>query len=167
MILQMDLAIVRSLVLAIIFTRDMVCNLVEVSDSAQAVSGVVWQADVEKAAVLLSNESVHVFTAWSHQKKIIILQDLPLTLLCFNDCIGFQQLLVLVIAELIVHKFPINLVKRVVAQLAEQKLEVHAHVRMVMQWHYLSLLDEEEHETVIVVRLDGNLVQRILEVVLV
>mmetsp|Transcript_5088 Transcript_5088/g.7735 ORF Transcript_5088/g.7735 Transcript_5088/m.7735 type:complete len:248 (-) Transcript_5088:80-823(-) len=140
-------------------------DLIEIGDSAQAVFRIVGEADIEEAGVFLRSESVHVTLAGAHEEEVFVghggfplLDDVDFGL-------GLEQLGVLVVGELVVLEFLIDLVELVVAELAKHQLEVHAHVRVVVQGHHGSLLDEEKHKSVVVVALNHHAIQVLLEVV--
>ena len=110
MVLQLDPAIVAVLLIAAVAARDVIRDLVEVGDAPEAVRGVVGQADVEEAAVLLGDELVHVAAAGPHEQQIVFVENLFLALFGTDDGVGFQQLIVLVVRELVVLELLVDFV---------------------------------------------------------
>ena len=145
---------------------DMVRYFIKVCDSSQTIFiSVIGKAHIKEATIFLRVKLMHVATAWSHQQQIVLVELFLSTFLRIDYCIGSQKLLILIIGEVIVLVLGVLLIKRAVAKLSKHELEVHTHVGVVVQWHLLSLLDEEEYKSVIVIGFDVHFCQWAFEVI--
>ena len=83
--------------LAIQITFKVVRDVIEVCDSPEAAIGIIGQADVEEAGILLSNERVHIPTRWSDEQQVVLIENLSLALLGADDLLCFEQFFVLIV----------------------------------------------------------------------
>jgi len=126
---------------------------------------VVWQADVEEARIFQSGELVHVVQAWSDQKQVILVEYFLLRFLGPDIKFHAKDLVILIIRKLVILELVICLVIGCISQFSKHELEVHTHIWMIMDGHDSSLLDEKNYKSVVLITLDGHLVQITLEVV--
>lgn len=111
---------------------------------------------------------MHVPDGRAHKQLIALLNCHSFGLLCYNLLPAFQHLRVFILAEVVVLEFVAELVVGIVLELTEDDAEEDAHVRVVVERHASSLLDEEKHQAVVfVVLVNCYSVQLLLEVVLV
>ena len=108
---------------------------------------------------------MHVATGWPDQQKVVLFEDLSLALLGTDNLLCLKQLFILVVGELVVLVFRVQLVIGCVGQLPEHEFEIDAHVRVVVERHHGALLDEEEHQTVVIVSADGHFVKTRIKMV--
>ena len=88
---SLDMWLLTMLILVTLAT-DVLGDLVEVSNAPEGFTVVVWQTDVEEAAVLLGDELVHVSAAGAHEQQIVFFEKLRGALLGGDLCLRFQQL---------------------------------------------------------------------------
>lgn len=92
----LDMSVLAVFVLVSVAT-DVLGDLVEICDPPQGFAVIVWQADVEEAAVLLGDKLVHVSAAGAHKQKIVFGEELRGALLGGDLCLRFHQLSILIL----------------------------------------------------------------------
>lgn len=120
------------------------------------VEGVVWQTNIKEARVFLRNERMHVVCGGPHIHESIFAEGHNARLLSLANMLSLEHFSVLVVGELIVFKFLVDLVVTVILQLAKNHSEKYWHVRVVVQGHDCSFFDKEENEAVILLILASN-----------
>ena len=68
---------------------------------------------------------------------------------------------------MVILEFRVQFIIGSVSQLPKHELEIDAHIGVVMQWHHCALLNEEEHEAVVIVSTDCDFIQARVEMVFV
>ena len=86
---------------------------------------------------------------------------------CMDLFLGWQNFFIFVVWKLVVFILVFDLVVLGVVQLSVHKLEIHAHVRMIVERHDSALLDEEEDEAIVLISNNGDTIEFLLEMVFV
>ena len=68
---------------------------------------------------------------------------------------------------MVILEFRVQFIIGSVGQLPEHELEIDAHIGVVMQRHHCALLNEEEHEAVVIVATDCDFIQARVEMIVV
>ena len=79
-------------------------------DAIVAIRGVIGQANVEEAGILLRDKLVHVVLRRSNKEHIVSSKIHELASLCLNTLLGFEGLEVLIVDEVVVSVLLVNLV---------------------------------------------------------
>ena len=83
----------------------------------------------------------------------------------FDNTFVLEDFCVLVFREVVILELRVKFVERHVFELAEHQSEEHAHVGVVMQWHFCPFFNEEKYEAIIFIATDCYAVKLLLEVV--